>query len=82
MILSDKDIAADLAAGWLSIEPYEERFLAPASYDIHMARKIQICRAEEPFDPANLEAASWEECIVPDDGYILWPQHVYLGRQR
>lgn len=40
MILSDIDIADEIAGGLIKIEPFDEKCLGPNSYDVHLAPMI------------------------------------------
>lgn len=42
MILSDRSIKEKLANGEISIEPFSEEFVQPASYDLHLDKNILI----------------------------------------
>jgi dCTP deaminase len=42
MILSDVDIKKALASGEISVSPYDEKYLQPASIDLHLDRHFLV----------------------------------------
>lgn len=47
MILSDRDIRAYLAAGKISVEPFDAKYVQPASIDLHLDKSFLV------FDTVN-----------------------------
>lgn len=82
MILSDKTIKEKLKTGDITIEPFDEKYLQPASYDLHLDSHFlvfddhehMIIDVKEPID--NL-MKSIE--VNEDDGYILEPGKFVLA---
>ncbi len=46
MILSDRSIKEKLHSGEISIEPFSDEFLQPASYDLHLDKNILMFNTE------------------------------------
>lgn len=42
MILTREKVLSEIAAGNLAIDPFDETFLGPASYDLHLAAEIRV----------------------------------------
>jgi dCTP deaminase len=47
MILSDRSIKKKLESGEISIEPFSEEFVQPASYDLHLDRSVLVFNMEK-----------------------------------
>lgn len=85
-ILSDGAIMRRLRAGSLVIEPFDEQFLQPNSYDVHLHPDVLLMHSEEPFRPLDpSEDCSW--AFIPGnidtDGagtILLMPDTCILGR--
>jgi dCTP deaminase len=76
MILCDRTIKQKISEGKISIEPYEEKFLQPASYDLRIDRKFllfdvaqQVC-IDVKKPTANIMR---EVQITDDEPFILHP---------
>jgi len=52
-MLSDVEIRKEIASGELSIEPFQEESLEPASYDLHIGRVLLEGRGV--FEPSSLQ---------------------------
>jgi len=79
MVLDDRSIMDAVLTGRIEIAPFSAKFLAPASYDVHMGEQILVCTADQPLDPYNLEAASWKEVhLIPGHAYELSPKTFVL----
>lgn len=81
MVLSDKGIRKALKAGEITIDPFEDENLQPASYDLHMSKTLLL------FDRGNnslidirkpMESLMVEH-EMSDEGYILHPKEFVLG---
>jgi len=44
MVLSDRTIKAEVAAGRIVIDPYEEGLIQPSSVDVRVDRKFRVFR--------------------------------------
>jgi len=77
MILSGKEILKQVKAGNILIDPFDEAFINPNSYNLRLYNQLLIY-TEDVLDmkkPLNTETL-----IIPEDGLILKPGRLYLGR--
>jgi dCTP deaminase len=42
VLLSDRDIRAEIAAGRVALEPYDERMIQPSSIDVRLDRYFRV----------------------------------------
>ena len=81
-VLSDRSIREEIAAGRLVIEPWEERFLQPASVDLRLGREFRVFRNYRlPVIDPKLEMANLTELetIDGDNPFILHPGEFVLA---
>ncbi len=76
MILSDTKILEGIEAGEIVIEPFDIGCLGTNSYDVHLGKylayyKDHILDARKHNEIELLE--------IPEDGYVLHPNTLYLG---
>lgn len=82
MILSDQDIKAKMNAGEIVIDPFEERFLQPASVDLHLDRHFLVFDTNRNYviDPKKPVDDMMEEVEISDnDPFVLHPGEFALG---
>ena len=82
MLLSDRDIKAEIAAGRIRLEPYDEVMVQPASVDIRLDRFFRTFenhryqfidpRQEQPDLTRAVE-------VAPDEAFVLHPGEFVLG---
>lgn len=92
MILTDTLIAAERAAGNLTIEPYDPTRLGPNSYDVALDGRLLVYEVPGPFrrvwnwlrwggglvlDTARPTRARYVQ--IPPEGIVLRPGILYLG---
>ncbi|MBI2232951.1 MAG: hypothetical protein HYU56_03440 [Candidatus Aenigmarchaeota archaeon] len=82
-MLSDIGIKQAMKDGSLVIEPFDEKFLGPCSYDLEIKRVYRVKRSENPFvDPKDEEEISMERFLETEceayDG-VLVPVRSYIG---
>ncbi|MCS7029065.1 MAG: dCTP deaminase [Bacteroidia bacterium] len=76
MILTDAQILAEIEKGNIKIEPFDRNCLGTNSYDVHLSKHLAIYRDE------ILDAKKHNPVIhfeIPEEGYILLPNRLYLG---
>lgn len=77
MILSDRCIRAALDAGLLSINPFEDHLLQPASYDLRLGSHMRTMNRKVRFiDPADIPTDTWvdvagEGCVLLNPGCFV-----------
>lgn len=82
MILSDKDIKAALAKGDITISPYEEKFLQPASVDLHLDNQFLVFNTVRNcvIDPKKPMDDMMTEVIIDEEQpFVLHPGEFALG---
>ncbi|AAT90021.1 deoxycytidine triphosphate deaminase [Leifsonia xyli subsp. xyli] len=82
MLLSDRDIKAELTAGRLGLEPFEQGMIQPSSVDVRLDRFFRLFDNHKyPFiDPAEdqPDLTRFVE-VVADQPFILHPGEFVLG---
>lgn len=76
MILTDKQILACIEDGSIVISPYNRDCLGSNSYDVHLGKhlatyKNSVLNAREHNEVEHFD--------IPEEGYILHPDTLYLG---
>jgi len=82
LVLSDRSIKEELAAGRLVIEPFEERQIQPASVDLRLGREFRVFRNYRlPYIDVKQEMANLTELEVIDEAnpFILHPGEFVLA---
>ena len=82
MILSDKDIRQALKDGQISITPYDERNLQPASVDLHLDKHFLVfdTRKHSVIDPKKpVDYLMREVEIDENEPFVLHPGEFALG---
>ena len=76
MILSGREISAHMGDG-IVIEPFSPTQLNPNSYNLRLHDRVRVYRNRElDMRVENLS----DELIIPEEGLLLEPQRLYLGR--
>lgn len=76
MILSGREIEANLGSG-IVIEPFRKEQLNPNSYNLRLHDQVRVY-TDSPLD-MRVENRS-EERVIPEEGLLLEPNRLYLGR--
>ena len=82
MLLSDRDIRAELESGRVALDPYEPAMLQPSSIDVRLDRYFRLFDNHKyPFiDPAEDQPDLTHLIEVsPDEPFILHPGEFALG---
>jgi dCTP deaminase len=82
VLLSDRDIKAELAAGRLGIEPYDELLVQPSSVDVRLDRMFRTFENHRypHIDPAEQQEELTRLVEVEDsEPFILHPGEFVLG---
>ncbi|MFA6521987.1 MAG: dCTP deaminase [Patescibacteria group bacterium] len=82
MILSDKDIKEAMARGDIKIEPFDEKFLQPASVDLHLDRHFLVFDTKTNYviDPKKPMDDMMKEIAIDDSQpFVLHPGEFALG---
>lgn len=82
MLLSDREIVQEFCAGKLFIDPFDEKFIQPASLDVRLDRYFRVFNSHEHecIDPAEEQPALMRD-IRPADGepFVLHPREFALA---
>lgn len=76
MILSGEEIKRNLEKG-IEIEPFNESQLGPNSYNLRLANELLVYDTF-PLDMKKKNTA--KKIIIPEEGLVLEPGKLYLGR--
>jgi dCTP deaminase len=76
MILSDQEIACEIANGNIVIEPFHREALGSNSYDVHLGETL-ACYETSVLDAKRPNPI--KTFIIPEDGVVLMPDKFYLG---
>jgi dCTP deaminase len=82
MILSDRDIRAELSAGRIVIDPFVPDAVQPSSVDLHLGNRFRVFRNNRTavIDPRQDQPELTELVeIAGDDPFILHPGEFVLG---
>ena len=76
MILTDSEILKALEKGDIVIDPFDRVNLGTNSYDVHLGNTLAV------YDDKVLDAKKHNKVnhiVIPQEGIILEPNHIYLG---
>lgn len=77
MILSGKEIIRQMKKGNIQIDPFDERLINPNSCNLRLSPEL-VCYKDSQLDMKKQHEV--EHIIIPDDGYVIQPGKLYLGR--
>ena len=77
MILSGKQIDKEIKYGHIYISDYDTKRLNPNSYNLRLAKEILIY-GDMPLDMKKFN--DYRRISIPDDGFLMVPGVLYLGR--
>ncbi|MCY4381479.1 MAG: dCTP deaminase [Proteobacteria bacterium] len=76
MILTDTDILREIEQGSIVIDPFSRGCLGSNSYDIHLGNTLAVYT--EPHLDAKINNPI-TEFTIPDSGFLMQPNELYLG---
>ena len=82
MLLSDRDIRAQVDAGRVGLEPFDAQMIQPASVDVRLDRYFRLFDNHKyaMIDPATEQADLTREVQVdPEEPYMLHPGEFVLA---
>ena len=82
MILSDRDIRAELASGRVVIDPFDPSCVQPSSVDLHVDDQFRVfANSRYPYIDVREEMPDLTELVQakPDEPFILHPGEFVLG---
>jgi dCTP deaminase len=82
VVLSDRDIRAEIEAGRIVIDPFIPEAVQPSSVDLHLDRRFRVFRnSRYPYIDVREEQPELTELleIADDEPFILHPGEFVLG---
>ena len=82
MLLSDRDIKAEIAAGRVALEPYTEAMIQPSSIDVRLDRWFRVFENHKyPYIDPSQEQPDLTRMLEPegDEPFVLHPGEFVLG---
>ena len=76
MILSDARILEEIENQNIVIEPFRRECLGSNSYDVHLGQYLAVYQDRE-IDARKHNKI--QEIVIPEEGYVLQPNTLYLG---
>ncbi len=76
MILTDKQILAEMKKGSIVIKPFDRKYLGSNSYDVHLGEWLAMYKDEILDAKRHNEVQHFR---IPKEGLILVPSKLYLG---
>ena len=76
MILTDRQILAEMKKGTIVIKPFDRKYLGSNSYDVHLGELLAMYK-EEILDAKHHNHVRYFK--IPKEGLILVPSKLYLG---
>lgn len=82
MLLSDRDIRAEISAGRVAVEPFAESMVQPSSVDVRLDRFFRVFENHKysVIDPSIEQSELTREVVVePNEHFILHPGEFVLA---
>ena len=82
MILSDRSLREEIAAGRIIIDPFDDSCVQPSSVDLHLDHRFLVFRNHTMGDidvRTDLSALTEQVEVTGDDPFILHPGEFVLG---
>ncbi len=79
MILTGKQIQKEITKGNITIDPFEFSRINPNSYNLSLHNKLLVYKNNQ----LDMKTANeTQEIIIPEEGLLLEPNRLYLGRSQ
>ncbi len=76
MILSDHEILKEIEKGKIKIEPFRRECLGTNSYDVHLGPCLALYKDQILDSKKHNKIETFE---IPEEGFVLQPNELYLG---
>jgi dCTP deaminase len=76
MILTDQQILEFMEAGAIKVEPFRRECLGTNSYDVHLGKTLAVYEENVLDAKKHNKIRTFE---IPDEGFVLMPDTLYLG---
>lgn len=83
MVLSDRTIKAEIEAGRIAVDPYDESLVQPSSVDVRVDRKFRVFHnARHPYIDVRKPMDDLTELvtIADEEPFVLHPGEFVLGQ--
>lgn len=80
-MLTGHEILKQMKRGHIQIEPFDIRQLNPNSYNICLGKKLKVYDKGAILD-LKTQNNYFKEVTIPQDGFILLPNTLYLGHTK
>ena len=77
MILTGSEIKKEVKKGRIVIDPFNIKDVETNSYDFHIDNILKVYK-EDTLDAQNVN--EMEEIIIPENGLLLDPNQIYIGK--
>ncbi|HAN71881.1 MAG TPA: dCTP deaminase, partial [Actinobacteria bacterium] len=82
MLLSDRDLKAEISSGRVGVEPYAETMIQPSSIDVRLDRWFRVFENHKyPHIDPSIEQPDLTRLLEPegDEPFVLHPGEFVLG---
>lgn len=76
-MLSGEEILKEIEAGNITIKPFNKDLINPNSYNLRLGNELLVYK-DDVLDSKKENAT--EKIIIPEEGLVLEPNKLYLGR--
>lgn len=76
-MLSGEEIIKEIESGNIVIKPYDKKLVNPNSYNLHLSNELLVYK-DDVLD--SQKENKTEKIIIPEEGLVLEPNKLYLGR--
>ena len=76
MILTGPKIKQEVESGKITITPFSESYVNPNSYDLRLGDSLMVYKSTELDTKQENETETFK---IPEDGFLLQPDTLYLG---
>jgi len=76
MILTDGQILEEIEKKTIVIEPFDRSHLGTNSYDVHLGSRLAVYKDKELDAKKDNQIEIFD---IPEEGYVLQPNELYLG---
>jgi len=82
MVLTGKEIIEQVKKGNIHIDNFDANKVNPNSYNLKLHNELLVYKNNNVnLDPLDLKKNNpTEKILIPEDGLILFPNRIYLGR--
>lgn len=78
-MLTAHEILKQIKKGNIGITPFDIDCLNPNSYNVHLSNKLKVYDNTYVLDSLRPNLGFYDEIEIPEEGYILRPNTLYLG---